>query len=54
MLRRVMDDLEVGEERTEVLRVASLAERELSSIALFEDIDGERARRWSRRIGITR
>lgn len=54
MLRRVMEDLEAGEERTEVLRVASLAERELSSIARFEDIDGERARGWSRRIGITR
>lgn len=54
MLRRVLQDFEVAEERAEVLRVAAFAERELSSIACFEDIDGERARRWSRRIGITR
>ena len=54
MLRRVQTGLEVGAERAEVVRVAALVERELTSIARFEDIDGERARRWSDRIGITR
>ncbi len=54
MLRRVQEELEVSDERTELVRVAALADRELDAIARFEDIDGERARRWSRTLGITR
>ena len=54
MLRRVQGGLEIGEEATEVVRVAALAERELDAIARFDDIDGERARRWSWRISTTR
>lgn len=52
MLRRVQDGLEVGDERTELTRVAALVDRELGAIARFDDIDGERARRWSRTLGI--
>ena len=54
MLRRVQEELEGGDERTELVRVAALADRELDAIARFDDIDGERARRWSRTLGITR
>ena len=46
MLRRVQEELDVGDQRAEVIRIAALAERELTALARFDDIDGERARRW--------
>lgn len=54
MLRRVHEELDVGDQRAEVMRIAALAERELIALARFDDIDGERARRWLHRIDITR